>query len=90
MAPTRIPDWIRPHETQEALFLARHGTAPDLVYARGVPDAPSSDPITFEHKKRNLVLIEVGFCQYFGCHKRLQEKTTKYAPLVTSLENLWG
>ena len=89
-APSRIPDWKLPHETQEALFRARHGTAPDLIYARGVPDTPSPDPITLDRKKCNLILIEVGFCQDFGCHKRLQEKTAKYAPLVTSLKAMWG
>ena len=26
----------------------------------------------------------------FGCHAKLQEKTTKYAPLVAALNALWG
>ena len=89
-APTRIPEWILPLETQEALFREGHGTAPDLIYARGVPDSPAPDPSTFDRKQCILLLIEIGFCQDFGCHKRRQEKTAKYAPLVAALEAIWG
>ncbi len=32
------------------LFEAGHGTAPDLVYARGVPDTPFLDPTAFDKK----------------------------------------
>lgn len=89
-APSRIPDWILPLETQDALFAAGHGTAPDLVYARGVPDTPEPDPATFDRKLCNLIIIKVCFCRDFGCHKRRQEKTIKYAPLVAALEDIWG
>jgi hypothetical protein len=89
-APSRIPDWILPLETQAALFREGHGTAPDLIYARGVPDSPSPDPSTFDRKQCILIILEIGFCQDFGCHKRLQEKTAKYAPLVAALKALWG
>ena len=78
-APARIPEWILPLRTQEALFRARHGTTPYLIYAREVPDTPSPDPSTFDRKKCNLVIIEIGYCQDFGCQKRRQEKTSKYA-----------
>ena len=84
--PTRIPDSILALETQETLFRAGLGTARDLIYARGVPDTPSPDPSTLESKKCNLILIEVEFYQDFGCHKRLQEKTAKNAPLVAALK----
>ena len=63
---------------------------PDLIYAKGVPDTPSPDPKTFDRKKCNLIIIEIGFCQDFGCQKRLQEKTAKYAPLVAALKTIWG
>jgi hypothetical protein len=89
-APIRITDWILPHETQEALFKEGHGTAPDLIYARGVPDSPSPDPSTFDRKQCILIIFEVGFCQDLGCPMRLQEKTAKYAPLVNALKALWG
>jgi len=88
--PTRIPDLIPPHETKEALLRAGHGTAPDLIYARGVPDTPSPDPNTLDRKKCNLILIEIGFCQDFEFQKRIQEKTAKYTPLVTALKAVWG
>jgi hypothetical protein len=65
-APSRIPDWILPQETQDTLFKAGHGTAPDLIYARGVPDTPTPDPGTFNRKQCNLIITEVGFCQDFG------------------------
>ena len=61
-APTRTPVWILPHETQEALFREGHGTAPDLIYARGVPDTPAPDPSTFDRKQCILIIIEVRFC----------------------------
>jgi hypothetical protein len=79
-----------PLETQEALFRAGHCTAPDLIYARGVQDTPSPDPRTFNRKKCNLILLEIRFCQDFGCQKRLQGKTSKYTPLVAALRKIWG
>jgi len=89
-SPDRIPDWIFPKVAQDALYKAGHGTAPDLIYARGIPDTPSPDPGAFDRKRCNLILIEVGFCRNFGCHYKLQEKTNKYAPLVESLQALCG
>ncbi len=88
-APTRIVDWVLPHETHDALFRAGHGTAPDLIYAKRIPDTPSPDPNIFNRKKCNLILIEVGFCRDFGCHTKIQKKTTKYAPLVTFLKAVY-
>ncbi len=70
--------------------MAGHGTTPDIIYARGVPDTSSPDPSIFDRKKCNLILIEVGFCRDFGCHTRLQEKIVKCAPLVKALKELWG
>jgi len=32
-APTRIPKWVLPNETKDALFWAGHRMAPDLIYA---------------------------------------------------------
>ncbi len=84
-APSRIPSWILPDVTQYSLHKAGYGTAPDLIYARGIPDSPRPDPNTFDRKKCNLVVIEVGFCRDLGCDKARQEKTEKNAPLVTTL-----
>jgi hypothetical protein len=69
--------------------MAVHGTAPDLVHAKGVPDTAAPDPTTFDRKKCNLMLIEIGFCMDFKCHKKLQEKTGKYAPLDAALKTIW-
>ena len=65
-APTRILDRILSLETQEYLFKNGHGTAPDLIYAKKVPDTPAPDPTTFDRKKCNLILIEDGLCRDFG------------------------
>ena len=70
--------------------MAGHGTAPNLIYASGVPGTPTPDPGTFNNKQCNLIIIEVGLYQDFGCHKKLQEKTAKYAPLVTAIKAVWG
>ena len=40
-APRRIPDWVLPHGETHMLFDVGHGTAQDLIYARGVPDYKS-------------------------------------------------
>jgi hypothetical protein len=54
-APRRMPEWVLPAEETYALFQAGHGTAPDLVYARGVPNSPSPDPTSFDKKQCTLV-----------------------------------
>ena len=50
-APDRIPEWILPKEAIDALYKAGHGTAPDLIYARGIPNTPSRDLCAFDRKK---------------------------------------
>ncbi len=60
-APTRIPEWILPIETQDALFAAGHGTAPDLIYVRGAQDTPEPDPTRFDRRACNLIVNEVFF-----------------------------
>jgi hypothetical protein len=67
------------------LFEAGHGTAPDLIYARGVADFSSPDPISFDRKQCTLIIIEIGFCRDVGCVEKLEEKTSKYAPLLEAL-----
>ena len=39
-APRAIPDWFLTEEETQMLFEAGHGTTPDLIYVRGVLDAP--------------------------------------------------
>ncbi len=86
--PSRISEWILPLETQEALFQERHGTAPNLIYAREVPNTPALDPTTFDRPQCALIILEICFCQDFVCHKRIQEKTAKYAPLIAALNRI--
>ena len=72
------------------LFEAGHGTAPDLVYARGVPDTPSPNPPAFDKKMCSLIIVEIGFCRDIGCEDKIEEKNMKYAPLMATLRRHWG
>ena len=89
-APRRIPEWILSHEEIQELYAAGHGTSPDLIYARGVPDSPSPDPTTFNKKLCTLIIIEIGFCRDLGCDTKLEAKTANYAPLLAALRRHWG
>ena len=63
------------------LFEAGHGTALDLIYARGVPDTPSPDPISFNIKHCTLNL---------GCDIKFDEKSEKFSPLIAALKKYLG
>jgi hypothetical protein len=89
-APRRILVWILSHEETQELCAAGHGTTPDLIYAKGVPDSPSPDPTSFNKKLCTLIIVEVGFCRDLGCGAKLEAKTTKYAPLLAALRQHWG
>jgi hypothetical protein len=89
-SPSRIPDWVSPHEETQLLFEAGHGTAPDLIYARKVPDIPSPDPTSFDKKQCTLILVEIGFCRDLGCDIKFEKKTEKNSPLITALRGYWG
>ncbi len=89
-APSRIPDWVLPHAETQMLFDAGHGTAPDLIYARGVPNTPSPDPTFFNKKQCTFIIIEIGFCRDLGCDIKFEEKTEKYSPLIAALRKYWG
>ncbi len=67
------------------LFEAGHGTAPDLIYAIGVPDTRSPDPTSFDKKKCTLIISEIGFCKDLGCDAKFDKKTEKYSPLIAAL-----
>jgi len=45
-----------PTKKTEALFEGSHGTAPDLIYARGVPYTPDPGLITFDKKLCTLIV----------------------------------
>jgi hypothetical protein len=72
------------------MFEAGHGTAPDLIYARGVPNTPSPDPTSFNIMQCTLILVEIGFCRDLGCDIKFDEKTEKYSPLIAALRKYWG
>jgi len=76
-APNRIPPWVLPPEEAHALFEAGHGTAPDLIYARGIPNTPHHGQSTTDKKLCTLILLEVGICRDLGCDNKHNEKTEK-------------
>jgi hypothetical protein len=90
LAPSRIPLWVLPAEETQTLFEGGHGTAADLIYAKGVPETPDQGQIIFDKKLCTLVLIEDGFSRDFGCDKKHAVKTEKYPPLVAALKQQWG
>ncbi len=67
------------------LFDAGHGTEPDLIYARGVPNTPSPDPTSFNKKQCTIIIIKIGFCRDLGCEIKFDEKTENYSPLIEAL-----
>ncbi len=84
--PRRIPDRVfLPEETHE-LFQTGHYTAPDLIYARGVPASLSTDPILFDKTQCTVILIEIGLCRDFGCDIKIEKKIEKYSPLIAALK----
>ncbi len=69
---------------------AGYVTAPDLIYARGVPNTPSPDPTFFNIIQCTLIIVEIGFCIDLGCDVKCDEKTEKYNPLIAALKKYWG
>ena len=89
-APSRIPDWVLPRGETQMLFDAGHGTTPDLIYARGVPDTPYPDPTSFDKKQCALIIAEFSLCMDLVCDVKFHTKTEKYSPLITALGRYWG
>jgi hypothetical protein len=79
-SPSKTPPWVLPTEEIQAIFEEGHGTAPDLIYARGVPDTPGPGQTSFDKKSCTLILIDIGFSRDLGCNKKHAEKTDKYSP----------
>jgi hypothetical protein len=89
-APCRIPEWILSHEEIQELHAVGHGTTPDLIYVRRVPDSPSPDPASFNKKLCTLIVVEIGFCRDLGCEDKIEAKTNKYIPLIAALKKHLG
>jgi hypothetical protein len=75
-------------EETQALFEGGLGTTPNLIYARGVPEAPDPGQTIFDKRTCILILIEIKISRDLGCDKKHTEKTDKY-PLVAALEQYW-
>ena len=70
-------------------YEAGHGTTPDLIYVRGVPNTPSPDPTSFDRKQCTLIIVEISFCRDLACGVKLDKKTEKYAPFIATLKRFW-
>jgi hypothetical protein len=51
-----------------------------------MPAIPSPNPSTFDIKQCALILIEIGFCQDFGCVYKFAENTDNFSALIVALE----
>jgi hypothetical protein len=71
------------------MFQARHGTTPNLIYARGFPDAPSPHPTSYDKKHCTLIIVKIGFCIDLGCDIKFEKKNEKYSPLLAALRRYW-
>ena len=89
-APNYIPEWVLPSAELQALIDEGKGAAPDLIYARGIPDFPNPPPTNVCRSECALLLIEIGFCRDLGCVEKRDEKHAKYEPLITALRRHWG
>ncbi len=83
---TAAPPWVLPPKETQALHEGGHGTTPDLIYARGVPDTPDPGKTNFDKHLFTLIFIVIGFSRDLGCNKKNSEKTKKYSPLVAALK----
>ncbi len=57
-APRRILAWVLLIAETHEVFSNGHGTAPDFIYTRGVPDSPSQDPTSFDKKHCTIIIVE--------------------------------
>ena len=89
MPPRRIPDWVLPPGETQTMFQAGHGTAPDLMYARGAPNSPSPDPTSFDKKRCNLIIVEFCLCTDLDCDIKIEKNTEKYSPFIAALRRPW-
>ena len=89
-APKYLPEWVLPKEVHDRLLAEGAGLAPDIVYARGVPNLCPPPPNSFNPCQCSLLLVEVGYCQDLRLDSKEQMKLGKYDSLVTALRERWG
>jgi hypothetical protein len=85
-APSQIPSCIIPQEETLARCEECNGTAPDIIYARGVPDTTHPVITNVDKKLCNLNFTEIEISRNLGCDKKHAEKTEKYFSLVAALQ----
>jgi hypothetical protein len=73
-----------------APFQESHGTTPNLIYVKGVPNTPTPYPTTFDRKQCFVITIELRLCRRFGCAIKIAEKTSKYAPPRRGSQANWN
>ena len=89
-APKYLPEWVLPKAVHDRLLAEGAGLAPDIVYARGVPNLCPPPPNSFNPCHCSLLLVEVGYCQDLRLDSKEQMKLGKYDSLVTALRERWG
>ena len=75
---------------QLSLIANGHGTAHDLIYAKGEPDIPSSDPAAFDRMQRNFIIVETKFGRDIGCDDKLTKNIEKYFFPIVTLKKYYG
>ena len=84
---SQIPPWVLPPEETQALFETGHGTTPDFIYARGVPDTPDPGLTNFDKTSCTLIFaVDFGFSRDLGCDKKHAKKPKKYSLVVAALK----
>jgi len=73
-----------------ALFQVGYGIDPNLIYARGVPHAPSPYPTSYVRTQYTLIIVDFGFCMDLDCDMKIEKNTEKCSPLIAALRRHWG
>ena len=89
-APRFLPDWLLSNTDQQRLIQSGHGVAPDIVYAKGVPNLRDPPDSSYDPAQCVILLVEVGFCQDLRLQAKEHLKLCKYAPLLEALRLRWG
>ena len=76
---------ILPVVIQVSLIDEDHGTNPDFIFGKGVPDTPSPDRTSFDRMTCNPIIVEIGFCRDLGYTEKFIDNSEKHDPLVTAL-----
>ena len=89
-APRYLNEWVLPLGEKQRLISEGAGLAPDIVYARGVPNLTPPPLHSYTPRQCSLLLVEVGFRQDLRLQTKEQLKLGKYEALVQALQRRWG